>query len=356
MDKKRVLVAMSGGVDSTVCAHLIKASGAYTEGVTMKLWADNERVCDDPCPVPDTNCTDALHACQKLGIKHNSIAYGDRFRKNVVDRFISDYIKGLTPNPCVECNRHIKFGALMEYAIANGFDGLATGHYAKLDVTGDGEYVIKKARDEKKDQTYFLWAVKKEYLPYIIFPLGDRTKDDIRAIALENSFESAHRSDSQDICFIPDGEYASFICSQTDKTFPQGDFISPDGKILGRHSGIINYTVGQRKGLGIALGKPIFVARKDAERNTVTLCDNEELFETSLTANSVNILKECALDTPVRITAKIRYRHSPAPATAQLLPDGRLKVDFDEPQRAVTPGQSVVIYDGDILLGGGIIE
>ena len=355
MKNKKVLVAMSGGVDSTVCAHLIKNAGFGTEGITMCLWSDAETVTDCLCPVPDQNCIDAKSACDKLGIKHNSIALGDSFRKNVVDRFISDYINGLTPNPCVECNKHIKFGALMSYAINNGFDHLATGHYAKIEKI-DGEYLIKKASDEKKDQTYFLWSIKKEYLPHILFPLGGYAKNEIRAIAEDNGYESAHRSDSQDICFIPNGDYASFICQHTDKTFPEGNFLSVDGTVLGKHSGIINYTVGQRKGLGIALGKPVFVASKNVADNTVTLSDNEYLFSTELTANSVNILKNGALQTPQRIEAKIRYRHTPAPATAEFLPDGRLKVTFDEPQRAITSGQSVVLYDGDILIGGGIIE
>lgn len=356
MDKKKILVAMSGGVDSTVCAHLIRSSGSYTEGVTMKLWSNAETVTDCDCPTPDNNCNDAALACARLGIKHSCIAFGDSFRKNVVDSFIESYIKGLTPNPCVECNKCIKFGALMEYAITNGFDGLATGHYAKIAITDDGEYVIKKANDQNKDQTYFLWAIKKEYLSRILFPLGDHTKDEIRAIAMKNGYESAHRSDSQDICFIPDGEYASFIRSQTKNVFPEGDFISADGKALGRHSGIINYTIGQRKGLGIALGKPMFVAKKNAVDNTVTLCDNEELFDKRLTAHSVNILKNTDLTKPQRVTAKIRYRHAPAPATAQLIDNDTLCVIFDEPQRAITPGQSVVIYDDDILIGGGIIS
>lgn len=355
MKKEKVLVAMSGGVDSAVCAYLVTKEGMCAEGITMRLWDKNTRLCDSTETTPDNNCTDAELICHRLGIRHRSIALGDSFRHRVVDKFIFEYINGQTPNPCVECNKYIKFGALMDIALSEGFDRLATGHYARIECV-NGNYVIKKALDEKKDQTYFLWSVKKEFLPHMLFPLGEMTKEDIREIARKNSFESANRSDSQDICFIENGDYAAFIRKETEREFPQGNFLSLDGNILGTHTGIINYTVGQRKGLGIALGRPVFVGKKDVVNNTVTLCDNSELFSSTLTARDVNLLTDVTLTSPMRIFAKIRYRHTPSSATAQLLPDGRLKIDFDEPQRAITPGQSVVLYDGDVLLGGGIIE
>ena len=345
---------MSGGVDSAVCAYLIKKSGSSAEGVTMRLWGCNSDT-DTYDTAPDINCIDAKETANALGIPHRCIALGHSFKKNVVDKFISEYINGLTPNPCVECNKKIKFGALMEYAEAQGFDALATGHYARIAADENGEYLLKKAADEKKDQSYFLWSIKKEYLKKIILPLGELTKAQVREIADKENLPCAKRADSQDVCFIPDGDYAEFIRENSPLGFPKGNFIDCSGKVLGEHQGIINYTVGQRKGLGIALGHPIFVKSKCVENNTVTLCENEELFSDFLTAHSINILKNGALDAPIRVEAKIRYRHEPSPALAWIEND-KLHVRFDTPQRAITSGQSVVLYQGDTLICGGIIE
>jgi len=344
MKQKKVLVAMSGGIDSSVCAHLVQEMGYEASGITMQLWGEDE-----------TNSVDAKMIADRLLMNHETVVLKEEFRECVVNRFISDYTEGLTPNPCVECNRTLKFGKLFEIAKAQGYDFLATGHYAKVEQNDDGEWQLKKAADEKKDQSYFLWSIKKEILPHLLLPLGAYTKSEIRAIAEEHQFENAHRSDSQDICFIPDGDYAAFIQAHTNQTFPKGNFVSPDGIILGEHQGLIHYTVGQRKGLGIALGQPAFVASKNVAENTVTLTTDAELYATELTARSVNFLCSEPTDSR-RITAKIRYRHTPACATLTKISRDRVKVVFDDPQRAIAPGQSVVFYDGDVVLGGGIIE
>ena len=353
-NKEKVLIAMSGGVDSAVCAYLIKESGNTAEGVTMRLGGCNTH--EDTChALPDQNCIDAKGTADALGIPHRCISLGKSFKEAVVDKFISDYINGFTPNPCVECNKSIKFGALMEYAIAQGFDSLATGHYARIEQDEHGEFLLKKATDVNKDQSYFLWSVKKEYLSRIKLPLGKLTKTQVREIAEKKELPCAKRADSQDVCFIPDGDYAAFIRNNVSRDFPKGDFINETGERLGKHQGIINYTVGQRKGLGIALGHPIFVKSKCVKSNTVTLCENADLFSDFLTAHSINLMKNEVLVSPIRVEAKIRYRHAPSPATAWIEND-RLHVKFDEPQRAITPGQSVVLYQGDTLVCGGIID
>jgi tRNA-specific 2-thiouridylase len=346
LEKKKALVAMSGGVDSAMAADLTLRAGMDAVGITMRLWSDGSDM--------DENCRDAAAVCQILGISHRSVDLREDFCRCVVDSFISDYAEGRTPNPCVECNRHLKFGALCDLAEAEGFDRLVTGHYAKIEQDAEGIYRLRKAKDAAKDQSYFLWGIRKEWLPRISFPLGDYTKPEIRSLAAERGLPSASRSDSQDICFVPDGDYVSFIEKHSDLSFPKGNFIDPNGTVLGEHQGLVRYTVGQRKGLGIALGVPAFVREKNPKNNTVTLCSDEELYGKELWADRINLLVD-EKELPDRMEAKIRYRHTPAPATVHLS-GGHLHILFDTPQRAIALGQSVVLYSGDTVLGGGIID
>ncbi len=355
MIENKALIAMSGGVDSAVAALLLKDKYDLT-GITMRLWCENEMLLDGECLFPDENCIEAKKIADMLGFLHISTDLGATFYESVIKKFIEEYRQGRTPNPCIECNKKLKFGKLFDIAKAMDIPYLATGHYARIIKTQSGEYQLFCAKDASKDQSYFLWGIKKELLPFILFPLGDYTKAQIRSLAEENGFTNAHRSDSQDICFIPDGDYVSFIEKYDAPCDKQGDFVDTCGNVLGRHSGIERYTVGQRKGLGIALGIPMFVGSKDAEKNTVTLCSDRELYSSSLYADSVNLLTDLPKEKEIRILAKVRYRHVPANATLKILDNSRAYVEFDEPQRAISAGQSVVFYDGERVLGGGIIE
>ena len=355
--KEKILAALSGGVDSAVAAHLLLGEGYDVSGITMKLYDPENAVPDsDDIGEPSQDILDAKAICDTLGIEHFTVAFGESFCKNVIDSFAEEYKNGGTPNPCVECNRTIKFGKLMELTLSRGYDKLATGHYARIEKAADGRYLLKKAIDVTKDQSYFLWSLSSEQLSHVLFPLGNMTKPEIRKIAAEQGFVNAHKSDSQDICFIPNGDYAKFICERTNESFPAGNFVDLSGNVLGKHSGIINYTVGQRKGLGIALGKPAFVHSKDVTNNTVTLSDDAELYGTKLTASRINLSAVDDLYTPTRLYAKIRYRHTPAIATVTQSSPTTLALEFDEPQRAIARGQSVVLYDGDTVIGGGIID
>ena len=342
---KKIMLGMSGGVDSTVAAHLIKQAGYDVTGVTLSLYPENGLA----------EAEEAKRVAASMGIPHETVDLSEAFHRQVIGRFIRAYQSGETPNPCIDCNRTIKFGEMLRYAESQGVPFIGTGHYARIERDGD-RFLLKRARDASKDQTYVLYCLTQHQLAHTVFPLGDYRKSEIREIAEAEGFVNARKHDSQDICFVPDGDYASFIERYTGETFPEGDYIDKDGTVLGRHRGMIRYTVGQRKGLGIALGKPAFVCAKCAATNTVTLGDNADLFASTLTARDVNLIACDSIPTPLRVTAKIRYGQNETPATVEEIEEGRIRVDFDVPQRAIAKGQSVVLYDGDIVIGGGIID
>ncbi len=346
----RVMIGMSGGVDSAVAAYLLKQSQYELLGVTLLLYT-GETACGS-----SENAEDARRVADRCGIPHEVVSLTEDFRKEVMDRFVGCYRCGETPNPCIDCNRYIKFGKMLELAAERSIDRIATGHYAKIEKAPDGRYLLKKAADPHKDQTYVLYTLTQHQLAHTLFPLGEYRKEEIRAIAVETGFVNAHKKDSQDICFVPDGDYAAFIERHTGETFPEGNFVDLDGNVLGTHRGIIRYTVGQRKGLGIALGKPAYVCAKDVMANTVTLGENRDLFRNTLTAHDINLIACDALAQPTRVTAKVRYGQAEQPAVAVQTEEDGLRVEFDTPQRAIAPGQSVVLYDGDTVIGGGIID
>ena len=352
----KVLVAMSGGVDSAVSAYLIKQNHD-TLGVTMKLHDESDNLIygeNSCCSLQDI--ADAKAVCKKLSISHEVHDFGASFKEYVIKNFIDSYINGLTPNPCIVCNRKIKFEALLKMAMDRGFDAVATGHYAKIERAENGRFLLKKASDLTKDQSYVLYSLTQDQLSHTIFPLGNMSKSNARDLAEKMGFVNARKHDSQDICFIPDGNYVSFIQNITDEIFKKGNFVDVNGKILGTHDGIIKYTIGQRKGLGLALGEPMYVKEKNLDDNTIVLARNNELFSTTLTATNINLISCESIVGPIRVNAKIRYNQKEQPATVEQIDSNRIKVIFDEPQRAITRGQSVVLYDGDIVVGGGIIE
>ena len=340
---EKALIAMSGGVDSSVAAYLMQCSGYECAGATMQLWEN-------------TPTEDAQKVAKQLGMDFFIFDYTSDFSREVVDKFIACYEAGGTPNPCVDCNRCLKFGALLDKALSLGYDKIATGHYATIqkDPT-TGRFLLFRADDSNKDQTYFLASLTQQQLAHIEFPLGGLSKETVRKIAEEQGFLNANKRDSQDICFIPDGDYLSFMKKYTGKEYPAGDYLDLSGKVVGKHSGAVGYTIGQRKGLGLAMGEPVYVCAKDMERNTVTVGSNDDLFHTTLRANNWNFIPFSALTEPIRVTAKIRYRHIEQPATVYPEEKGFARVVFDTPQRAITTGQAVVLYDGNLGVGGGTI-
>ena len=352
----KALIAMSGGVDSSVAAYMMKQQDFTCIGCTMKLFdAQKERSEKSCCSLDDTE--DARSVAMSLGIPYYVFNYKDEFRAQVMDRFAQSYICGKTPNPCIDCNRYLKFGALMQRAEELGCDFIVTGHYARIDQK-DGNYRLLRAKDDTKDQSYVLWNLTQQQLAHVRFPLGELTKDEVRAVADSLGFVNSKKPDSQDICFVPDGNYAGFIEEYTGNAAQPGDFTDSSGNVLGQHKGIIHYTVGQRKGLGIAFGEPRYVLATDPRTRRVVLGTNEELFKTTVYATDVNWISGRIPSGPVSCSAKLRYRQQPAEAVAypeNIDESPAVRLEFKEPQRAVTPGQSAVFYLGDEVLGGGII-
>ena len=343
---KKALIAMSGGVDSSVAAYLMQQDGFLCGGAIMRLW-------ETP---GSSSVADAQSVAERLRMDFHVLDASLPFRELVVDYFIRSYEEGLTPNPCIQCNRHLKFTYFLDRALELGYDAIATGHYAQIQQDPDtGRFLLCKASDESKDQSYFLACLNQHQLAHSHFPLGNLTKNEARVIAETQGLITARKKDSQDICFVPDGDYVSFMKNYTGRDYPCGDYLDLSGKVVGKHCGAVCYTLGQRKGLGIALGAPVYVCSKDMEANTVTVGPESALFATTLVADNWNWFPFETLTEPIRVMAKARYRHIPQPATVYPEEKGKAKVVFDTPQRAMTPGQTVALYDGNVVVGGGII-
>ena len=346
--KNKVLLGMSGGVDSSASAVILKQKGYEVIGATMKL-------CDEGCTINHVN--DARKVCDKLNIKHHIFNCKKEFKEHVINDFIDCYQNARTPNPCIECNKYLKFGEFHKKAEELECDYVATGHYAKVEYSEKyKQYVLKKANDEKKDQSYFLYRLPREILSKIIFPLEEySSKEEIRNIARKNDLIVAEKKESQEICFIPNDDYVSYIKDNSDNTFKPGNVVHSSGEILGKHNGIINYTVGQRKGLGISYKEPLYVLKLDKEKNEVIVGKEEELYTKEVIVEDVNYLVEALENKEIKVEAKVRYRAKLAKAKLYPLENNKAKFIFEEPQRAITPGQSLVFYIEDVVIGGGKI-
>lgn len=346
---KKVVVGMSGGVDSSVAAYLLKEQGYEVIGVTMQMWGGD---CETDALA---EITDAKRVAEQLGIQHHILDFRNEFKQNVIDYFIGEYKQGRTPNPCVVCNRRVKWEALLKWGGNYGADYIATGHYARITELENGRFAIRNSVTAKKDQTYALYNLTQEQLKRTLMPVGDYTKDEIRSIAVKLGIAVSDKPDSMEICFIPDNDYAGYIKNATGYESIPGNFIDTNGNVIGRHKGIIHYTVGQRKGLGIAMGRPVFVVQIKPDTNEVVIGDDSDVFATKLYADRINLMGTAAINDGMRAKAKIRYSHSGADCTLKMAGPDLLECTFDQPQRAITPGQALVLYNDDYVMGGGTI-
>ena len=357
MASKKVVVGMSGGVDSSVAAWLLKQQGYDVIGVTMQIWQEEE----DEIVEENGGCCglsavdDARRVAAALDIPYYVMNFKKEFKENVIDYFIDDYLHGRTPNPCIACNRYVKWESLLKRSLDIGAEYIATGHYARIEQLPNGRYAIRNSVTAAKDQTYALYNLTQDQLSKTLMPVGEYTKDQIRAMADEIGLLVAHKPDSQDICFVSDGDYASYIEENSDVKITPGNFVLSDGTIVGKHKGIIHYTVGQRKGLGLSLGHPVFVLEIRPKTNEVVVGSNEESMSCYVRADQVNFMTVEDLTEPKRVWAKIRYNHRGAWCTVEKTGEDEILCTFEEPQRAITPGQAVVLYDGEYVLGGGTI-
>lgn len=359
MAGNKVVVGMSGGVDSSVAAYLLKKQGYDVIGVTMQIWQETDEITQEEeggcCGLSAVE--DARRVAERLKIPYYVMNFRKEFRENVMDYFTAEYLRGRTPNPCIACNRYVKWEALLKRSLEIGADYIATGHYAGIEKLANGRYAIKNSVTAEKDQTYALFNLTQEQLRHTLMPVGAYTKDEIRAMAEEIGLAVAHKKDSQEICFIPDQDYAGFIDRECGGDVPPpGNFVSKDGTVLGRHLGITHYTIGQRKGLGIALGHPVFVTEIRTDTNEVVLGENEEVFTDRLYADHLNFMALPDIRNEVELTAKIRYSHAGSPCKVRRTGEDEILCEFLEPVRAVTPGQAVVLYDGNYVAGGGMIR